>query len=145
LKQASEGEEQSLMDFQPAGDDHGDDDLEYLDFGDPVVTQKPRSPPKFPQYVPKFRGGFGLPEKKQQITSSINEASDGNIISKRRQRKKRGAAQLPVSDGMAKDNFRVACTRGNEEELKSHLVNGKFVHVFCVCVLLNMLCTCHVM
>ena len=120
------------MDFQPAGDDHDEDDLEYLDFGDPVVTQKPRSPPKFPQYVPKFRGGFGLPDKKkQQANGGVNEACDGNAISKRRQRKKRGAGQPAVTDAMAKDNFRIACSRGNEEELKTHLVNGEHV---CVCV-----------
>ena len=133
------------MDFQPAGDDHDEDDLEYLDFGDPVVTQKPRSPPKFPQYVPKFRGGFGLPDKKkQQANGGVNEACDGNVISKRRQRKKRGAAQPAVTDAIAKDNFRIACSRGNEEELKTHLVNGERACV-CVCVRVHFECMLYIM
>lgn len=108
--------------FQPAGmlGDQGDSDLEYMDFGDNVVPQKPCTVHDFPQYVPKHTGGFGLPEKK--TNGNTKDYSDGSRVSKARQRKKRGNS-LPT-DAMAIDNFRVACSRGNLEEVKAHLVNG---------------------
>lgn len=118
--------------FQPAGmlGDQGDSDLEYMDFGDNVGPQKPRTTAhNFPQYVPKHTGGFGLPEKKKS-NGNVKDHSDGGRMSKARQRKKRDNS-LPT-DAMAVDNFRVACSRGNLEEVKSHLVNGKCN--VCVCL-----------
>ena len=117
--------------FQPAGmlGDQGDSDLEYMDFGDNVGPQKPRAVHDFPQYVPKHTGGFGLPEKK--TNGNTKDYSDGSRVSKARQRKKRGNS-LPT-DAMAIDNFRVACSRGNLEEVKAHLVNGKY-NVVCLSV-----------
>ena len=113
--------------FQPAGmlGDLEDSDLEYIDFGDNNEPQKPRSSPRtvnnFPQYVPKHTGGFGVPEKKNTNGSS-KDYLDAGRVSKPRQRKKR-CSELP-SDAMTNDNFRVACSRGNLEELRKHLVNG---------------------
>ena len=113
--------------FQPAGmlGDLEDSDLEYIDFGDNNEPQKPRSSPRtvnnFPQYVPKHTGGFGVPEKKNTNGSS-KDYLDAGRVSKPRQRKKR-SSELP-SDAMTNDNFRVACSRGNLEELRKHLVNG---------------------
>ena len=113
--------------FQPAGvlGDQEDSDLECMDFGDIDKPQKARVIQNFPQYVPKHTGGFGVPEKRK---SNGKEDSDGGRASKARQRKKRANA-LP-SDAMTNDNFRVACSRGNLEELRKHLVNG----IICTCV-----------
>ena len=110
--------------FQPAGmlGDLEDSDLEYMDNSEP---QKPRTSPRavhnFPQYVPKHTGGFGLPEKKKTNGNS-KDYLDAGRVNKPRQRKKR-SSELP-SDAMTNDNFRVACCRGNLEELRKHLVNG---------------------
>ena len=121
--------------FQPAGmlGDQGDSDLEYIDFGDNVGPQKQRAADDFPQYVPKHTGGFGLPEKKK-INGNVKDYSHGGRVSKARQRKKRDNS-LPT-DAMAVDNFRVACSRGNLEEVKAHLVNGK------CCVMCMSVCAC---
>ena len=115
--------------FQPAGmlGDLEDSDLECMDFGDNDKPQKPRVAHNFPQYVPKHTGGFGVPENKK-TNGNLKEDSVGGRGSKTRQRKKRANA-LP-SDAMMNDNFRVACSRGNLEELKKHLVNG----MLCICV-----------
>jgi len=113
--------------FQPAGmlGDLEDSDLEYMDFGDNNEPQKPCTSPRtvhnFPQYVPKHTGGFGLPEKKKTNGNS-KDYLDAGRVNKPRQRKKR-SSELP-SDAMTNDNFRVACSRGNLEELRKHLVNG---------------------
>ena len=109
--------------FQPAGmlGDQEDSDLEYMDFGDNGKPQKPPVVHSVPQYVPKHTGGFGVPEKKRTNEDS-KEHSVGERVSKARQRKKRANA-LP-SDAMTNDNFRVACSRGNLEELRKHLANG---------------------
>jgi len=114
--------------FQPAGmlGDQEDSDLEYMDFGDNIKPQKQRTTRSFPQYVPKYTGGFGVPEKKQTNGNNTKDSSDGSRANKTRQRKKR-VSSLPT-DAMANDNFRVACSRGNLEELRAHLVNGN-VHI----------------
>ena len=119
--------------FQPAGtlEDQEDSDLEYMDFGDNnVKPKKQRTVHNFPQYVPKYTGGFGVPEKKR-TNGNVKDCSDGGRLSKARQRKKRGDS-LPT-DAMAKDNFKVACSRGNLEELRTHLVNGKLCVSVCLC------------
>ena len=121
--------------FQPAGvlGDQEDSDLEYMDFGDSTQPQKQRTAHSYPQYVPKYTGGFGLPEKKKRTTNgSTRDQSDGGRVSKAKYRKKHGSS-LPT-DAMANDNFRVACSRGNLEELRTHLVNGVCVCFVYVCV-----------
>lgn len=117
--------------FQPAGmlGDQEDSDLEYMDFGDSIKPQKQRTVHNFPQYVPKYTGGFGVPEKKKTNGNNAKDYSNESRANKARQRKKR-VNSLPT-DAMAIDNFRVACSRGNLEELRVHLVNG---NLCCVCV-----------
>ena len=109
--------------FQPAGmlGDQEDSDLEYMDFGDSIKAHRPQAAHNFPQYVPKHTGGFGVPEKK--TNGNVKEHSNEGRTSKARQRKKRASALQ--TDAMAQDNFRVACSRGNLEELRTHLINGK--------------------
>ena len=124
--------------FQPAGmlGDQEDSDLEYMDFGDIDKPQKPRNAHNFPQYVPKHTGGFGLPEK-TKTNDHVKDCSNEGRVSKARQRKKRGGNLLPT-DAMTNDNFRLACSRGNLEELRTYLVNGKF----CLCVYMHHVCMC---